>query len=152
MQRGVALTLQGQGDNLRRHAHIVLCHAPVVARVGTLAVPIALAQRLTLPRKFPKMYWQPPGPTHPRGTDGQGAVLQLAQAPAGYHRHPVLAPADEGHGVAPGVTVKEGITAGVLHLVGAGVPLDDGCLWEREKNSTGGGLARHPIFPAGTYL
>ena len=98
------------------------------------------------------MHQHPPGPTHPHGTDGQGAVLQLAQAPANHHRHPVLAPADEGCGVAAGIAVKKGIAPGALHLVGAGVPLYDGCLWERKMCGRGGGLAGHPGFPAGTYL
>lgn len=41
--------------------------------------------------------------------------------------------------MAPGVTVKEGITPGGLHLVGTGVSLYDGCLWGREMGDRGGG-------------
>lgn len=84
--------------------------------------------------------------------DGQGAVLQLAQMPTSHHWHSILAPVDEWHRVAVGITVKEGITPGVLHLIGAGIPLYDGCLWEREMGGRGGALAGHPCFPPGTYL
>lgn len=48
-QSGVALTLQGQGNNLCCCALIILCHTPVVPHISALAVPIALAPCLTLP-------------------------------------------------------------------------------------------------------
>lgn len=78
--------------------------------------------------------------------------MQQTQAPASHHRHPILAPADKGQGLAPGIAMEEGIIPGMLHLVGAGVPLYDGCLWERERDGRGRGLAEHPGFPASTYL
>lgn len=96
---------------------------------------------------------QPPlGPAHPHSMDGQGAILQLVQASLGHHRQPVLAPADEGLRVTLGIAVEEGITASALHLVGAGIPLYDGCLWERERGGREGGPDGHPSFPASTYL
>lgn len=96
----------------------------------------------------------PPGPAHPHSTYDQGAILQLLQAPVSHQRHPILAPADEGLRVTLGTAVEEGVTSGVLHLVSAGVPVDDGCLWKRERGGRGGreaGWAPQPA-PASTYL